>query len=75
MRGTVVQAPLPGGFEADSTPVRAPGAAGTADLGLLCTADFKISTGASGMCKEITHFAAPAYVVELFRSMPLPQML
>lgn len=45
------------------------------DLGPLCTVVFKVSTGVSGVCKEITHFAAPAYVGELFRSMPLPRML
>lgn len=44
------------------------GTTGTADLGPLCTADFKVSAGVAGVCKEVAHFAASSYVGELFWS-------
>ena len=48
---------------------------GIADLGPLCTADFKVSLGAAVVYEEIARFATPSYVGELFRSMPLEAML
>lgn len=63
------------GSEDDPTSAHVPGASGTADLGPLCPTNFNVSVGASGVCKEITRFVAPAYVGELFWSMPLLRML
>lgn len=39
--------------------VDAPGATGTADVGPLCTNDFKISARTAVVCEEVAHFATP----------------
>lgn len=60
--------------EAAPSPATTPATTGTADLGPLCPADFKVSAGATRVCKEVTHFAAPSYARELFRKMSLKEM-
>lgn len=45
------------------------------DLGPMCRADFRVSEGASQVCGAVADFAAPPLLRELFRRMPLAEML
>ena len=62
------------GSERGRATAGASGAVGTADVGLLCTQDFKISPEAASVCEEVTRFAALACLSELFRRMPTEKM-
>lgn len=55
-----------GGSEAAPSSGAALVARGAADLGALCSSDFKVSVGAAGVCEEIAQFTAPTDVRELF---------
>ena len=41
----------------------------------MCPADFKISRGADGVCEAVGDFCAPPVLRELFRKVPLRDML
>lgn len=60
--------------EAAPSQAAAPAAVAIADLGSLCLADFKVSADAAVVCEEVARFAAPSYVVDLFRNMSLKGM-
>ena len=63
------------GSGAPRSPTPATATAGTVDLGPMCPADFKISEGAAAACGAIRDFATPPLLPELFRKMPLRDML
>lgn len=56
------------------SPTPALGVVGAANLGPLCSTDFKVSVKVETVCEEVAHFVALSYMGELFRSMPLQGM-
>ena len=46
----------------------------TADVGLMCRNDFKLSAGASSVCASIADFATPPLVRDLFEKASLNEM-
>lgn len=61
--------------EAVSPPASAVDAAGTVDLCPLCRADFKVIEGAAKLCGAVRDFASLPLLQELFRRMPMRDML
>ena len=57
---------------ASSVPAR--GGPVTADVGLMCRNDFKVSAGAASVCAAIADFATPPLVRDLFENASLKDM-
>lgn len=62
------------GSERMADVVGASSVASAADVGLLCTKDFKISAGVASVCAEVAGFAAPPGLAQLFERMPVDRM-
>ena len=64
-----------GGSGAPHSAAPAAAATGAVDLGPMCCANFKVSEGAAEVCRAVGDFAAPSLLRELFRKMPLRDVL
>lgn len=60
--------------ERDEAAASSSGAAGPADMGVLCTRDFKLSPSVASICEEVARFAAPPCLNELFQRVPVDKM-